>query len=1052
MKFNKAVDSIKVENFSIAGATVNSATLGDDKKTVTLNVSGLEYETEYTVSTKEVLVDGETVEVPDVKFKTPAITDLYNLELTTSAPGDQVLANGVDNLVVTLKLLDKVTGQVDVNADDIVISVSSTYGNLGNTRIVVQKGVATVTLRSEFSKTDLVSKIDAQIIEASGDYKDLIGKVVGTKNVYFKVTLDPINPDVKPAVLSAGSNEADRVTVNFDKNVSVADFVQYDEKTKKFKVDADGNALLKKDVVIRVTQLLENEDPSKAKGKVEQEDEVDVVLKTVRGLKPVAGNPKALEVVLDKETYLTDNKAVKVKFIQNSNIGPQTTSADFILADARKPEPTSAVSQDLRTVKVKFSEPIAQADVSLDGGLTAIESSKFGEFNPETLEDSRDILTITTVDYLTAGVHSVQLSSIKDFAGWTDDKNISTSQSLDFTVASDTSAPNASVSVESPEQFRLTFNKQITGLSTSNLKLQVAVKNDAGVEEWVDVEDTVDKYDIVPELDIDKVSDSEYVVELMDDWTQIYNTKSSTKNYYNDKYRLFIPAKTITNPSNGKQNADIILPLNDKIMTTNDTTSPAIVDITEISTGHYNVVMSKPVKLPGKDNNKGRLDTPSQNQKNGVPTPIVEFVGKDKDGNAVTIKGAYLDYTDKNKADKQFEVVPQPEKDQDSPQAIVNKGGDINWTLVVRSISDDVGNTAETLTKNFVITPDEVAEDVFMVKGKRANGEFYNGVNGYLNGAGKDTIVLTFTSGVKYTGQDENAVEPSNYTLDGENLPKGTILKVEDADDNLKNGYETVIIILPEGTLSTSKHSNLITVSKSLVSYKGTKLTGEYAITFKPELGEDPKDAENNAKDVDNLIAAIPSPVTLDDEDAVKAARDAYDALTKSEKALVKNLKALTDAEAKIADLAKVKAAEDAVKAFEDAVEEDLTLEDNLKAADAALKTAKSKVKLVSASNEKRLFEARIAIAEDKLQKARDKFNEVAKAKDEAKQAAEAAFASIPSDADITVDNKDEAQAKVDAAEEAVEAAIKAGWTQDEVEDFKDFDKIQKAKDAIANL
>ncbi|WP_429841686.1 sugar-binding domain protein [Brevibacillus sp. FIR094] len=969
VKFNKAVDSVKAENFTIAGASVTAATLGEDKKTVALTVSGLNYTTEYTIVTKQVLVDGKPVDVADSKFTTPAVTDLYNLELSTNVPGDQILANGADNLVVTAKLLDKVTGQVDTNADNVLIAFSSTYGNLANERVTVQNGVATVTLRSEFSQKDLVAKVDAQVIEASGDYKDLIGKIVGTKNVHFKVKLDDgTSPEQKPAVRSAGSNQADRVTVNFNKDVTIADFVQIDEVTKKPKVDpVSKNAILK--AKIEITQ------PGHTTPYV------------VRGLKAVPGNSKALEVILDKhaaDNTLKDNETVFVKFIQDSNIGEQTTSADFILADARKPEATSAVSQDLKTVKVKFSEAIAKADVSLDGGITAIDSYSFGDFDAETLEDTRDILTIKTKNYLPAGTHSVQLSSIYDYAGLTDDKNISTSQSLDFNVAGDDSIPSASVSVESSEQFRVTFNKQVTGLTTANTKLQVAVKNADGTVEWKNVEDVSGKYSRTPLLTIDPVSDSEYVFELKDDWTQIYNTKLTTKNYYNDSYRLFIAAKSVMNPANGKQNVDIIMPLSDAIMTGPDTTSPSITDITEIATGRYNVEMSKPVKLPGQDKNGNDvIDTPSESQGTTIPVPIIEFLGKDKDGNTITIKGKVEKYTDKNHADKQFEVVPQPEPNQDSPQDIVNKGGNQTWTLVVRSISDDVGNTAQTLTKNFVIKPNVVvADDVFMVAGSLPNGSTYNKVEGFLNGSGQDTIVLTFTSGVTYTGSEKNAVNPANYTLDGENLPKGTLISIEDADNNTNNGYERVILTLKDGTLGTSKHSNVITLSKSLVSYKGTKLTGLYSVTFKPEVGVDPIDS-NAAKAADKAIADLPANITLADKAAVQAARAQYDALKPEAKPLVKNIKVLEAAEKKIEELdkaqgdaaANLKAAQETVAALETAAGKDLTVEANLLEAEKAVKDAEAAVTKVVAGSDKDVLAAKVTLAKKKVADARKLFD-----------------------------------------------------------------------------
>ena len=55
---------------------------------------------------------------------------------------------------------------------------------------------------------------------------------------------------------------------------------------------------------------------------------------------------------------------------------------------------------------------------------------------------------------------------------------------------------------------------------------------------------------------------------------------------------------------------------------------------------------------------------------------------------------------------------------------------------------------------------------------------------------------------------------------------------------------------------------------------------------------------------VEKLIDAIGT-VTLDSEEAIKAARDAYDALTEAQKAQVGNYQTLLDAEAKLAQLKK---------------------------------------------------------------------------------------------------------------------------------------------------
>ena len=66
---------------------------------------------------------------------------------------------------------------------------------------------------------------------------------------------------------------------------------------------------------------------------------------------------------------------------------------------------------------------------------------------------------------------------------------------------------------------------------------------------------------------------------------------------------------------------------------------------------------------------------------------------------------------------------------------------------------------------------------------------------------------------------------------------------------------------------------------------------------------------------VEKLIDAIGT-VTLDSEETIKAARDAYDALTEEQKAQVGNYQTLLDAEAKLADLQ----AADAVEKLIDAI------------------------------------------------------------------------------------------------------------------------------------
>ncbi len=76
-----------------------------------------------------------------------------------------------------------------------------------------------------------------------------------------------------------------------------------------------------------------------------------------------------------------------------------------------------------------------------------------------------------------------------------------------------------------------------------------------------------------------------------------------------------------------------------------------------------------------------------------------------------------------------------------------------------------------------------------------------------------------------------------------------------------------------------------------------------------------------SAKAVEDLIDALPTPtdVTVEDEEAIKAARDAYDVLTQAAKEMVGNLETLEQAEAALAvekDKAAAKAVEDLIDAL----------------------------------------------------------------------------------------------------------------------------------------
>ncbi len=125
------------------------------------------------------------------------------------------------------------------------------------------------------------------------------------------------------------------------------------------------------------------------------------------------------------------------------------------------------------------------------------------------------------------------------------------------------------------------------------------------------------------------------------------------------------------------------------------------------------------------------------------------------------------------------------------------------------------------------------------------------------------------------------------------------------------NGVEKLIDAIGTVTLDSEEAIQAARGAYDALTEEQKAQVGNYQTLLDAEA----KLAEQAADAVEKLIDAIGT-VTLDSEETIKAARDAYDALTEEQKAQVGNYQTLLDAEAKLADL---KAA-DAVEKLIDAI------------------------------------------------------------------------------------------------------------------------------------
>lgn len=811
--FSRAVDSIKAENFQIAGATVKSAILGSNKKSAVLEVEGLGYGKSYTVNTKGVLVGGVAKDLGSLSFMTQSVENIWMLEVTPKA--SSILANGSDNTEVTFQLKNKATGEVDTKADDIVLQLTTSFGSLAKDRVTIQDGKATVLLTSEFSNTDLEAMINAQVIETvNGEYKDLIGKINGQAKVKFSTVMVTPTPVEMINVLAAESNQADRVTIFLNQAVSrdllIKSFFEMQQPGLGYEKYANGNLMIE--------QLGDQ--------------------KRVIGVKAIPSNPKAFELILDKETPLRDNAMVKVVAEITSKSNTEVKSeASFKLTDARQPEVTSVKAIGLNQLEVKFSERVQDASFKIDGQYGEMyfvdqvneeDGDIFGEFDNETGIDQRDTAIITLSDkapnifkekkdgakegYFTPGNHSLQVWDIMDYAALSDPANIGTTQNLDFTVMADTMKPTAGVVVESPEQFRVMFSKRLKGLELADV--QALLGSGMKLERYNSVTKLYEDFSEYADITYYNEETGEVLVELNTDWTEIYDTVTTKQNYYNDKFKLTLAKDSVKAEANGEMNEALSLDLNysGSPLNTPDLKSAEIKAIDRIVLSNdFNVMMSEPVKLRGLD----QADTPLINADGTVypPKTTVEFIGKDKSGKIVTIDGSVVKYT--SSSDMNFRVAAN-----ESLQKLVDEDGyDEEWKVVVKSLSDDVGNTVATATHDFKImkTPPTPLLSPFAID------------EVYVDGDEEDVINVLFTEGVQYSGMYD-ATSTAQYTLNGKNLPVGTSISLADSDETLSNGLDIVKIKVPAGTLKGL--SNVITVNKELQSYDNSVLTGGYEKTI----------------------------------------------------------------------------------------------------------------------------------------------------------------------------------------------------------------------------
>ena len=485
-----------------------------------------------------------------------------------------------------------------------------------------------------------------------------------------------------------------------------------------------------------------------------------------------------------------------------------------------------------------------------------------------TLKNAKDYS-----EFLKPGLHKLQVNSSGDWASATDAANIVATQELQYDGIAlppvsvswvmdgkpvvDSTTVLADGKDESPEQFIVTFNVPVSDATVANSfndNFEIIVPDNSKVNPYVNCKwKLLADNSAAPALlsfSVNKITDTKYMIELNNDWTKIYDTAATKDNYHDTRYNpLRLVVKNFQDLY-GRAVEDT-LAANAKVATNTiklveDTQSPYTTtkkqltfakgvkedaDITQDAGAVY-IEMNEPCQYRDKFSNAidNTILTPSQQQqgKGGVDINTFEYVMlKDVKGvapaAAKTIEGKIVallptgpaTLPNSIEACRDFAIEVEPVSALESGE----------WKLVIRAISDDVGNTMATEEMPITINPTGNKLTILGIDAHHTvvndNNPAFAGRNWLTEYAADkentndaaDIIHVLFNKDLKLVG-DYSALNKMNWRLDGEPLPiDGTRIQrgiLGEANAlTIKSG---VTIILPDGYLLEKDVEHVLTL------------------------------------------------------------------------------------------------------------------------------------------------------------------------------------------------------------------------------------------------
>lgn len=836
---SKITDTVVISSSNPEVLAVNDGTitpLAEGTATLTLDAKtwskGATTATKsYNITVKKNLAD---VEVYD-EAKLVVSQDVIDNGLT---------ADGKSGTVVTFELYKG--SEINADVRDVQVQFSATRGSFAQDKVTLQNGKAYVFFQSEISTTELTAKLLATVVAGPKDLVGIQAAPVEIKLIPAKGNV-PTEDGSGAKVTTAVVEYADRITLYFNKPVNAASL----KNNYNLSIIDDYNT---------------------------DRNTVDFTQHAVINMEQKADD--AITFILDENfngdpDVFTDNSSYRLEFVDNRYpSAPVTSTLNGVVTEISKPAVLSVTAINLKQIMIKFSEPmdkntVLASNIAIDGvrlddfngtttgdnwgaatgsgiratvaisdGTTAAGKGVYddGTVVPDVTKTSKDTFIVTLGKdkngkqiYIGPGTHVLTIYNVCDFAGRTDKTlgNKIINSSLNFGVTGNDKIPTFEVVAQSPEQFKVTFNCAVEAVGTNPianansddalLKLQYQLSDGS----WASVkgmESGTQDYEVI------KLDEKNYLIEVKKDWAAdgvLPGEGSHRNNYFNYKFRVFLAKDSVYNVSNGKQNADCSDLLDDAVMNNIDITAPTCEiswnQTANATSGSFTLKFNEPIQAVGTS-----------------PIPNAGYITPSKVQDSVPVIHAMIYEVNRSKQETWDATVSGIDRENklltiNAPALTAGK----EYELVVRGVSDDIGNTAN-FKHRFTVTGNSTStgpEDFYITKVVADRNYDSTGITGTpdndaTNATMQAVYVYFSTAYKKADAQGRTVLTNTNWTINGVSLPNDATIVAGVIGDNTEAGQNGVTILLPVGTIMDVNYT-VVTLSKNVLSDKDVALSKE---------------------------------------------------------------------------------------------------------------------------------------------------------------------------------------------------------------------------------